>query len=183
MALLRKSSPEASKAGKVTGGLGAGGGSARSPQDLIRSALMAYDARQQAQAAADRNAEAGGSAWRRNIDRVRLQKADQAYRDALGGKGMAGETKPKPKPQPAPAAPTTPVVAVPPPGQPGNVPVPTLPVNDAPVAVTNPASQISPEEEAARLRARLLLMGNGTRGGRLGLSGGGFLGVRSLGAM
>ena len=75
------------------------------------------------------------------------------------------------------------MVTVPAPGDPGNQPVPTLPVNDAPVAVTNPASQISPEEEAARLRARLLLMGNGTRGGRLGLSGGGFLGVRSLGAV
>ena len=49
----------------------------------------------------------------------------------------------------------------------------------APVAVTDPASEISPEEQAARLRARILLMSGGQRGKLAGTMGS-QLGYRSL---
>lgn len=166
-----------SRAPEKRGPLGAGG---MDPQQSIRAALMAYDQLQRAKDQVSSSGEAG-SRFRQTIDQTRLRKAEEAYKQALGKGPAAAGTKPKAKPT-TPAPTPAPVVTVPEPGQPGNTPVPALPI-DTPTAVTNPISQISPEEEAARLRARLLLMGNGTRAGRLGSGGAGFLGARSLGAM
>ena len=85
---------------------------------------------------------------------------------------------PKPAAAPAPAAAPTPEVA----------PVAPTPVAEQsvtaavppPVAVTDPASQISPEEQAARLRARLLLAQGGGKGGRLAGLSSSQLGYRTL---
>ena len=76
--------------------------------------------------------------------------------------------------QPAKAVAADPVVSVP-----GTTTTTDSTMPSAPVAVTDPASEISPEEQAARLRARILLMSGGQRGKLAGTMGS-QLGYRSL---
>ena len=100
-----------------------------------------------------------------NYERQKRGLAPVNYRGNVIGPAPVPEaqaTVPLPTLTPA-AAPTPPAAAAP--------VVPNPVTTNAPVAVTDPASQISPEEQAARLRARLLLSQGSNRLGRmLGLS-------------
>lgn len=145
-----------------------------------RDVLQLVEAQREADMARERYMDdSQDSVWRRSINRTKAQKADQEVaairqRIAPGAAAPAAPAAPKPA---APAAPAQPVVSVDAiaADTPGGS---TLP--PPPVAAVDPASQISPEEEAARLRARLLLMGGNQRTGRLALTGGAQLGIRSL---
>lgn len=85
---------------------------------------------------------------------------------------------------PAQQQPATPVEAPKPPDPVVTVPTtPTAPATGMPTppsAVTDPASEISAEEQNARLRARILLMNAGTRAGRLIQTTNSQLGYRGL---
>lgn len=154
-----------------------------SSEERLRSALAAYDQQRRAEDSVRVQDEAG-STFSRTIARRRLDRSQQAYQDALGRPAVDAPAK-------RPALPAMPK----PPGSVTNGPVsvdqiaantpPTASLETAvpaPDAVIDPASQINPDEQQARLRARLYLMNGAQRpSGRIFASGTN-VGLRSLGA-
>lgn len=148
----------------------------RQPGNPGADQLQRYVDAQTALLRAEQDAETQrqqGSPMAAYMARRRVQQQTQALetqRKGLTAKPAAVVS------QPAQAATADPVVSV---------PADTTTTTDAgtpaaPVAVTDPASEISPEEQIARLRARLLLMSGGQRGGRLASTMGSQLGYRGL---
>lgn len=143
------------------------------PSAVLARNLMAYvDAQTALRDAQSRAAmeEEAGSSWSRMQARRRVQRADQTVRStrqAATAKPAAAPAKPAEKPTAGPIAAPAPTTTA------STLPTP-------PVAVTDPASEISPEEEAARTRARLMLMRGSTGGGRLSGITSSALGYRML---
>lgn len=182
MALTTATPAARNKSGKPSAGLGAIGskGSGASILDLLK----ANDAVNAAQAT---QYDRGGD-WIKRIQVNALTKK----RDALAAAFQGGQPAVKPDPvgvpgspkstQPAPATPAA-TDTVDPKTSDFNAAAngntdPTTPA--APAAVTNPQAQISDTEQQARLRARLMLMNNTTRGNGITLGAGGMLGYKSL---
>lgn len=149
-----------------------GGGA--DPNAQMADALRRYvDAQAELSRRQDRSrveAEAGSPSARMLAKRRELQQrsvVDQmrkALTAAPAPAAPAEEPKPADPVVEVPTQPTTPATGMPAP----------------PVAVTDPASEISPEEQNARLRARILLMNSGSRSGRLIQTTNSQLGFRSL---
>lgn len=141
----------------------------------VRSLLDANNALTKAQQDVATQAETGSTASRRRAQ-VALLKAQEAVK---GNRAPAptATTDPKKKTANATEPFKSPVVTVPELTGAGGAGagIPT-----APIAVTDPQSQISPEEQAARERARLLLMNYGGRAGRVSGASTGTLGFRTL---
>jgi hypothetical protein len=124
-----------------------------------------------------------GTNMSRHMDRRQAQKVQaqllEAERSFARNGAAATTAKPAPAAAPVvetPALAAAPVVTVP--GATDAVGAGAMPA--APIAATDPASEISPEEQSARLRARLLLSQGASRTGRLmGLSSA-QLGYRTL---
>lgn len=155
------------------GGLG---GAPRKDNGPSADALRRYVDAQMELGRAQQNSqlqgEAGGS-FARLMARRREMRAETAVSET-GGQLTGGPTpEPTPKPTPKPPLPD-PTVKVP------TKPTPTPGLPKPPPAVTDPASEISPEEQNARLRARIMLMNAGTRAGRMIATTSSQLGFRSL---
>jgi hypothetical protein len=142
---------------------------------LLAGQMQRYvDARMELQQAqTDRNLIHTNADQYGSIARLMILKRHREAEAAVKA-AAAPAVAPKPKPA-APVKPADPVVAAP---TAPTAPTPGMPT--APVAVTDPASQISPEEQNARLRARILLMNAGSRAGRLIQTTNSQLGFRTL---
>lgn len=149
-----------------------GGGSNGPSADALRRYVDAQMALSQARRNSAVQAEAGGPMARlRARNRERQLEAELAS----AGAGLTAAPTPPPGEKTHPTAPVDPVVSVP---TQSTASAGGLPA--APTAVTDPASEISPEEQNARLRARIMLMNAGTRTGRLISTTSSQLGFRSL---
>lgn len=143
-------------------------------EQRLKATLGAYDAQRRAEDNVALQAETG-STWSRTIAQRKLRKTQTAYKDSLKGTTAADpvakrDTLASTMPVDSGTTATT---------DPAATTTDAIPA--APVAVTDPASQISPEEEAARLRAKLLLMG-GTQRVSSSFRAGSNVGLRSLAA-